>query len=137
MNRIEKITNDLVLKYKTNDPFALAELLNIDIQYWDLLDEPKGQTVRPFDKPIILLNKALKHSNERFFVCAHELGHALDHVDFSGYYISNNRVKDKYEYQADSFAKKLLIGLYKEEYGVLPHTCDELVHLYGYPKQSL
>ncbi|WP_429971318.1 ImmA/IrrE family metallo-endopeptidase [Fructilactobacillus sp. Tb1] len=137
MERMNKIVKYLSSTYKTSDPFALADILGIDIQWWNFIDEPKGDTVSPLGHPVILLNDSLIDSNEKYFVCAHELGHALEHVEFAGYYISNNRIKNKYEYEADSFAAELLIGLYEEDFRYLPNTYDDLRRAYGYPSQSL
>lgn len=137
MERMNKIAKSLAEKFKTSDPFVLAELLNIDVQWWNFKDEPKGDTINVLGSPIILLNDELKYSNEKYFVCAHELGHAIEHVELANYYISNKRVKNQYEYQADSFAASLLIGLYKDEYGHLPATYNDLKLAYGYPEQNL
>ncbi|WP_395318949.1 ImmA/IrrE family metallo-endopeptidase [Fructilactobacillus frigidiflavus] len=137
MERMNKTVKSLTEKFKTSDPFLLAELLDIDVQWWNFKEEPKGDTINVLGSPIILLNDDLKYSDEKYFVCAHELGHAIEHVELANYYISNKRVKNQYEYQADSFAKELLIGLYKEEYGHLPETYYDLQLAYGYPNQSL
>ncbi|KRN13427.1 hypothetical protein IV37_GL000144 [Fructilactobacillus fructivorans] len=133
--------NDLVTyigyRYNTFDPFGIAEKLNIDVQFKDFDGEPKGETVNFFGRPIILLNDELKYSNQKYFVCAHELAHALEHVDMSAYYISNRSVKNQFEYQADQFAVALLTCFYREEFDTLPNTYGDLMREYGSPKQYL
>ena len=48
---------------------------------------------------------------EKKYICAHELGHALFHTEMSiSFFIENNlQVKNKYEIEADKFAAELLI----------------------------
>ncbi len=49
---------------------------------------------------------------EKKYICAHELGHALLHTEMSiSFFIENSlQVKNKYEIEADKFAAELLIG---------------------------
>ncbi|WP_413628333.1 ImmA/IrrE family metallo-endopeptidase (plasmid) [Fructilactobacillus vespulae] len=131
MNEIEKLANKLGKKYKTFDPFLIAEKENIDIQYKDFENEPLGQSISYFNRPIILLSLNIIDSNKKYFVCAHELCHALKHTELSTYYISNCNVKNKFEYQADKFAFTLLKNLYKEQYETEDITTNYLTIAYG------
>ncbi|USS89986.1 ImmA/IrrE family metallo-endopeptidase [Fructilactobacillus cliffordii] len=118
-------------KFKTFNPFEIAEKLNIDIKYKDFKLEPKGETIRYFNRPIIILDDSLINSDMKYFVCAHELCHAIKHTDQATYYISNCIIKNKFEYQADNFAKTLLTYLYKEQYDELPETYSKIQIAYG------
>lgn len=133
-NELKKLVEFLGKHYGTFDPFIIAEKLNIDIQYQPFLDEPLGDTIDFFGRPIILLADSLRDSKQRYFVCAHELGHAVEHADMQSYYISNSFVKTHYEVQADKFAITLLGKLYVEEHDYEPKNWNDLVHEYGYPE---
>lgn len=119
--------------FNTFDPFRIAENLNIDIQYRHFDEKPLGDTIDFFGRPIILLADSLKYSNQRYFVCAHELGHAIEHADMQAYYVSSKFASTHYEVQADKFAVSLLGQFYMEEHGHVPDNWMDLVHTYGYP----
>lgn len=126
MNLFSELALKTGKEFSTFDPFKIAEYKNIEIKYKEFNVEPKGETIRYFERPIILLDTSLIYSDKKYFVCAHELGHALKHTDLSTYYISNCGIKNKFEYQADQFATALLTYLYQEQYDVLPETYKNL-----------
>jgi Zn-dependent peptidase ImmA (M78 family) len=109
---IKDIVNGLVETYKTNNPFELCDMLNINIMYNNLGTEIKGFFQRtPNGFEIIHINSILSYANKKY-ICAHELGHAILHVDLSiSFFIENglNNYRNKYESQADIFAAELLI----------------------------
>ncbi|WP_268914170.1 ImmA/IrrE family metallo-endopeptidase [Lentilactobacillus sp. SPB1-3] len=131
--QLKKLISFLGQRYGTFDPFTIAEKLNIDVQYRPFSKKPLGDTINFFGRPIILLAESLKESNQRYFVCAHELGHAIEHANMQAYYVSNDFAKTHYEVQADKFAVSLLGQLYVEENGHIPDNWMDLVHEYGYP----
>lgn len=128
---------NIYTKYNTLDPFEIAESCNIEIRYESFLKSPSGQYVVIHDQKIILINHELADSNERYFVMAHELYHALMHSELSGYYIQNSFSRGKLENEANKFAVNLLANRYVEEYGLYPSSYDELYNLYGIPKDIL
>ncbi|MGM0220024.1 ImmA/IrrE family metallo-endopeptidase [Enterococcus sp. AZ126] len=132
--RISKVMDDLKLKYGTLNPFILSEHMNIEIKYVNFLKNPRGQYTTILGERVILLSNSIKDTNEEYFVCAHELGHALLHRDMSGYYSLNNSTKNKSEYEASRFATKLIYELYKEEHDFELRTVDLLSKEYGLPE---
>lgn len=128
---------NIYTKYNTLDPFEIAESCNIEIRYESFLKSPSGQYVVIHNQKIILINHELADSNERYFVMAHELYHALMHSELSGYYIQNSFSRGKLETEANKFAVNLLANRYVEEYGLYPSSYNELYNLYGIPKDIL
>ena len=83
----------------------------------------------------MFLDKSIRQSEKRYFVMAHELGHIVLHADVAGYYKSAYHGDNKAEYEADLFAKELLVFLYDEDHQEAPATYENLVHEYGAPFQ--
>ncbi|MGX7394036.1 ImmA/IrrE family metallo-endopeptidase [Carnobacterium mobile] len=134
--RILQLIKELYLRYNSYNPFVLSELLNLEVKYVSFGNSPLGQVAYIYETPIILLNEYLKDSNERFFVCAHELYHALEHTDLSSYYISNRIAKNKMETEANTFATIILFNDFIENNQFLPESFDSLAHTYGFPESS-
>ncbi len=76
---VVNLVGDLKQKYQSADPFIICEKMGISVEFVPFLNNPKGQFQEILDEPIIFLNDSLKYSEERFYICAHELGHALFH----------------------------------------------------------
>lgn len=131
---IIKLVSELKRTYDTANPFVIAEKLGIEIRYVSFLDNPKGQFQELLGSPIILLNNSLKESEERFYICAHELGHALFHREISSYYVSSRNSRSKSESEANCFASNLIVSLYKEDTETYPREVEELTRLYGLPE---
>nr|WP_092074761.1 ImmA/IrrE family metallo-endopeptidase [Dendrosporobacter quercicolus]NSL49307.1 ImmA/IrrE family metallo-endopeptidase [Dendrosporobacter quercicolus DSM 1736]SDN12561.1 protein of unknown function [Dendrosporobacter quercicolus] len=106
---IKNIVVELVKKYKTNCPFALAKELNINITY-----EPLGQTMGYYTKDFrikfIHINQHLI-KKERIFTCAHELGHAVVHTNVNTPFLKRHTLFSvaKIEREANTFAVELLL----------------------------
>lgn len=131
--RIDEMVEELYEKYGTLDPFTLVEQSGVDIYYVPFADNPMGQYVKLMGTPTILLNDRLENSPKRYFVLTHELHHALEHEDLSGYYVFNHRSRAKLETEANGFATKLLFNFYMEEFQVAPETSLLLKQMYGVP----
>ena len=78
---IQNVISRLIKKYKTNDPFEIADMLNISI-FYEELGTINGYYNKPLRMKQIHINDALSE-NMKKFTCAHELGHALLHPDVS------------------------------------------------------
>ena len=65
---------NLVNKYQTADPFALAKELDVNILYVPLPEKIRGILVRVLRKKTILLNDKLNYEAQKIVIC-HELGH--------------------------------------------------------------
>ncbi|MGM9902496.1 ImmA/IrrE family metallo-endopeptidase [Enterococcus hirae] len=131
-----KLVSTLKRTYQTANPFLISEKMGIEIRYVSFLENPKGQFQELMGYPIILLNESLKESEERFYICAHELGHALFHHGLSSYYVSTRKSRSKSESEANCFAANLIVSLYKEDNEQYPRKIEELTNLYGLPESS-
>lgn len=123
---------ELVQNHGTANPFIIAEQLGIDYEYVDFPPRLKGQVITDVEgAAVILLNAELIDSPFRYTVMAHELKHAMDHMEFPTLYAFSYGGKGKFEREADLFASKLMFYLYQEQYMELPETFDRLHQAYG------
>lgn len=130
-----RIVKFLGHRYETFNPFIIADKLNVPIEWVDLGDNLLGKVSYFGDDPIIMLNESLHEINRRYFICAHELAHVINHVGLDGYYVLNKHGYDKLEFEATDFAVDLLINMYEEDFDCLPNTFADLQHAYGIPEQ--
>ena len=111
-NYIYTKVNELIDKYKTNNPFELIEYLKIKLMCSNN-EELKGYCISVKNYPYIGVSCLLSEPEQRI-VAAHELGHFILHMDQTSLYrfeddnIYNS--SDKTEYQANLFAANLLIS---------------------------
>lgn len=117
MNLVQRTVRKLIKEHQTNDPFILADYLNVGVRYVseDELDDDTEQDFTavyvPTIKPLIIINGKYQYSSERYFFMAHELYHAINHSDVIAYYHGGYGVKGKMEREANQFATYLrLIG---------------------------
>lgn len=130
---IIKLVRDIKRKYNSVNPFVISEKMEIEIKYVPFLENPKGQFQEIRGQAFIFLNEELKDSEERFYICAHELGHALFHKEISSYYVSTRNSRSKSESEANCFAANLIADLYKEDTQMYPRKIEDLSRLYGLP----
>lgn len=103
-----KVKN-LVNKYQTADPFALAKELDVNILYVPLPEKIRGILVRVLRKKTILLNDKLNYEAQKIVIC-HELGHVRMHWH-AGYFFQHEGIyysPARYECEANEFAIHLL-----------------------------
>ncbi|MFT8610542.1 MAG: ImmA/IrrE family metallo-endopeptidase [Liquorilactobacillus nagelii] len=129
-SEIEKSVKYLGTVCGTYNPFPICEKKNISINYIDV-ERPLGDTVYDNDEPVILLANSIRESSQRYFVCAHELGHVMLHTGIQGYYIVNNRTRGKMEVEADHFAFALCQKLFEEDFGYPAESKNQLKRTYG------
>ncbi|MFJ8245214.1 ImmA/IrrE family metallo-endopeptidase [Peribacillus asahii] len=136
MKSIKRKVDELIKKYKTNDPYQIAKLKNIEIQYADL-----GNTLGFYfhDSRIkfININNNLPAEMQRF-VCAHELGHAILHPRSNTPFLKKNTFFsiDKIEVEANTFAVELLLldeAIY--EYRDSNLSMYEACEMHGIPRE--
>lgn len=104
--------DQLVSRYKTRDPFELADELNIHVMYRTNFTVLKGM-YKPIKRSrFIFLNANLTPELQRI-VCAHELGHDRLHYKLATTEnlseISLFRCGTRHEYEANIFAAQLLL----------------------------
>lgn len=138
---LETVIEYMGHRYKTFDPFIIAEKLNVQVEWRNFGNRPIGETIyyttRNDDRaPIILLNERVRDKPERYFAMAHELGHVIEHEGLESYYEFNRRNRSRVEVEADSFAAHLLTNLFIEENDRAADNYQELVWTYGFPKLS-
>lgn len=106
---IKNTIDKLVGRYKTNNPYELADYMGIIV-----IKEPLGSINGYYNKFVrqkfIHLNSDLDERLQ-LFVCAHELGHAVMHPDANTPFLKNKTFYsvNKFERQANLFAANLLI----------------------------
>lgn len=103
----------LARKYKSNDPFEIAEALDIEVLERSDFKRQKGAFKVILNNSFIFINANLSDEMKRL-VCAHELGHALLHrslgksetglMEFELFDITSTT-----EYEANLFAANLLL----------------------------
>lgn len=134
--KIRGIVDYYVRKYDTRNPFALAEHLNIEVQYGDM-GSRSGCYMFLKNHRCIFLNENLSHA-EKNLIMAHELGHAIMHRKQNCYFIKNKTLllNSKIEREANMFAAELLI----EDELIMDHkdfTIDQLARLTGYEEKLI
>lgn len=138
---LETVIGYMGHRYKTFDPFVIAEKLNVQVEWQNFGERPIGETkyyhtMNGNKAPIILLNEKVRDRPERYFAMAHELGHVIEHEGLESYYEFNRRNRSKVEVEADTFAAHLLTNLFVEEHDRAANNYQELVWTYGFPKMS-
>ncbi|KRQ86012.1 Metallopeptidase ImmA [Caloramator mitchellensis] len=110
MNYIKTKVDELVKKYKTNNPFELADFLGITAVNWDFPSEIKGIYQYEKRNKFIYLNKQLTYS-ESLYVCGHEIGHAILHTKINCTFLKQYTLlsTNKLENEANLFSSYLLI----------------------------
>lgn len=111
-SRIFDTVTDFTRKYKTRDPFMLAEAMDVDVDFADL-GTLKGFYIVYRDDRYIVLNKSLTDTLSGI-ILAHELGHDILHrhlAENGGLKESSFfDMKSKPEMEANIFAANLLIS---------------------------
>lgn len=104
----KRMAASLVRKYRTRDPFRLADALGYVVVRTPL------RGIRGFYQfvrrcCIIYIDSALGEQDARF-VCAHEIGHALMHRGYNRIYMDSHTYfpTSRYEVEANRFAVDLL-----------------------------
>ena len=135
MNIKKKIAH-LKTKYKTNNPFELADLLGILILYEEL-GSINGYYNKQLRLKQIHINCNLNR-HEMHFTCAHELGHAVLHPSENTQFLRNNTLLsvDKLEIEANKFAMELLLSdemlnEYKE------YSIEQIARILGYNEKLI
>lgn len=132
----EKVTK-ITKKHKTNNPFEIAERLNIIVHKLPLHDEINGFYKVEKRNRFIIINSNLSLELQRF-VCAHELGHAILHPRLNTSFLRKNTFYsiDRIEREANEFAVELLIPnddlyAYKDSNLSIYEVCEQ----YSVPRE--
>lgn len=135
---IEIIIQDLIKKYKTNNPFEICDQKNILV-----LKEPLGTINGYYNKfyrqKIIHINSELEH-RQSLFTCSHELGHALLHPNSNTPFLRANTflLVDKLELEANKFATLLLISDEDiKDFITYEYTTQDIARNYGISEELI
>ena len=119
-------SSQLIEKYKTRNPFEIAEALDIQVLFRNL-GRLKGFYKRDGHNRFIVINDQI-HENLQRIVCAHELGHDQLHRHLSSSQTLQEfmiyDMKSKPEYEANLFAAEILLSN--------KDVLDHLKHGYGF-----
>ncbi|MDY2734713.1 ImmA/IrrE family metallo-endopeptidase [Intestinibacter sp.] len=98
-----------ISKFKTRNPFDIAESLNIIVLFEDL-GTINGYFNVAYRQKFIHINQNLDE-NKQLFTIAHELGHAILHPKSNTAFLREHTLFsiDKLEVEANKFAAELLI----------------------------
>lgn len=126
---IKKLVTQIIKKYKTNNPFELAEALGIDVLY-ENLGSINGYYTKILRCKFIHVNYNLDETRQRYTI-AHELGHALLHPNANTPFLREKTLfsVDKLERQANTFAVELLMpdSLIQQYEGYTIHNIADIV----------
>lgn len=131
---IKKLTDSLVRKYGTRNPFEILDNLNAIVVFYPL-EGVKGFYQYFQRNNIIYIDEQLPE-HEKIFVCAHELGHMFLHKKANAIFMDSRTqlTTSKYENEADRFAADLLIPDDVIEDNI-DLSLDQLSRLFGYNKR--
>lgn len=135
MVNIKKQVDFLIHKFGTNDPFEIANSLNIVIQFGKI--DFEGCYMFLKNHKYIFLNQNLDKRDMRL-VMAHELAHALLHPKENCYFMRNKTLllTSKTEIEANTFAMELLISDQDLE-DCKEYSLDQLSSIFGYHKKLI
>ena len=132
---VKRVVKNLKRKYKTNCPYELAEYLEIV-----LVIEPLGKPLGMYNyinkNKVIWINSSL-NEEERRYVLAHEIGHAVLHPKSSCFFSSVKNINlSKKEYEANLFAAELLLELTENEKSYINgYSINQLASCYKVPTE--
>jgi len=129
---IKALVVGVIEEYGTNDPFTIAELLELHVLLHDL---PISVQAYRLDD-VIVLNKLISYDESKCML-AHEIGHYLLHgpeVTLERFIKNKLMIKEKMEKEADYFASELLLSNI-DDYVIEGLTCTQLSILLSVPEK--
>lgn len=134
---IKKIVTYYKKKFKTTNPFEIADYLGILYQFG--IFDFEGCYMFLKNHRYIFLNENLSEQ-EMLLVMAHELGHAILHRKENCYFIRNKTLlnNSKNEIDANKFAMELLLSDdILIEYFNAGYTLEQIKRITGYHEELL
>lgn len=114
---MKKLVDELIKKHDTRDPEIIASNLGIQVLYEEL-GKINGYFNIILDVPFIHINQSLS-KEKQLFTLAHELGHAILHVESNTLFLMNytHQSVAPMEIEANRFAAQLVFpDEFVEEY---------------------
>ena len=133
--KIRDVVNRVVEKYKTRNPYELADLMGIYVVKHEL-GKIKGYFLEIYGVKQIILNSSL-NPHEEILVLAHEIGHVVMHKANVLFWAKNTFLsEDKLELEANKFAVELLISdSFLEENK--EYTTSQISRILGYSEDLI
>ena len=132
---IKDTVNQICKKYKTQNPYELADCLSININYCEL-GTIRGFFVQRNRIKQIFINHNLPEQIRKF-VLSHEIGHAIMHPNRNTLFLQNTFFStDRLEIEANKFAIQIVMP----DEDIMEHweyTIDEWAMFYGLPREII
>lgn len=134
---IKRVVENLRKKYKTECPYELSNYLGVLV-----VTQPIGETLGMYKyinrNKVIFLNSNL-NENEKRYVLAHEIGHAVLHPRSSCFFTNTKNLnKLKKEYEANLFASEFLINFDNIDYLYIQgYSVGQLASYYMVPSELI
>lgn len=133
---VKKEINLLYKKYKTKNPYEIADAMGVIIHKQNLGKCTRGLYYYSRRIKQIIIHDDLPEWMEKF-VLAHELGHLVMHPKYNAPFLQSTLLtKDRYEIEANAFAAHLLISD-KELEDLWEYSLDDLAMFYGLPREII
>lgn len=132
MNR--NLAVSVIDEYNTNDPFIIAEKMDINVFFRPLVDIG-GYYMHLKNGMKIAVVDSEKPRHLQKFILAHELGHCLLHSETGAFMLSSLFATDRQEVEADRFAINLLLtdSMVETE----RKTVNEWASILGLPREII
>ena len=130
--------NKLKKKYKTNNPFEIAEMKNI-IVIFESLGTINGYYNKYARQKFIHINKDLDKVSQ-YVTCGHELGHAILHPGSNTPFFKKNTFYsiNKLERQANQFAAYLLCDINNSDKFLFEnYSCEQIASTLNLPVELI
>lgn len=132
---IRHVVQTLCKKYKTRNPYELADSLGIQV-FFRNLGTVRGYYYRAHRVKLIYLHNNLPEYLERF-VLAHEIGHSVMHPNSNTPFLQTTLFSvDKLEIEANKFAAELIISD-TDLRGYRDYTISQIAGIYGLPVEII
>ena len=123
-------------EYQSNDPFIIAEKMNINVFTRPLVDIGGYYMVLKNNVKIAVIDSGLSRHLQRF-VLAHEIGHSLLHPEKGAFMLKTSIfATDRQEVEADKFAIELLLpdSMVNDN---IDYTVDNWAAVLGLPREII
>ena len=123
-------------EYQSNDPFIIAEKMNINVFTRPLVDIGGYYMVLKNNVKIAVIDSGLSRHLQRF-VLAHEIGHSLLHPEKGAFMLKTSLfATDRQEVEADKFAIELLLpdSMVNDN---IDYTVDNWAAVLGLPREII
>jgi len=132
---VKRVVMNLKKKHNTNCPYELAQQLDVVLIIVPL-GKPLGMYKYINRRKVIWLNSSMNEEEKRY-VLAHEIGHAILHPKSSCFFSSVKNINtSKKEYEANLFAAELLLEVNEDDIDYISgYSINQLASCYNVPTE--